>query len=135
MIPGITTNQDLYSIARKLNLHINYIGFAENLIDIPKKNGIYIINLGDNRIGGTHWTILYIKGKQAFYSDSYGMPPEDFVIDFVKPSKLDYNTIQLQPIDKNFCGQWAMLTAYFLKNGSGDLKKRFDEFKDHFTSL
>ena len=84
---GITSTGQLYDLAKKLGLKLNYVGFAENLHTMSPKNGIYIINLGNNEIFGTHWTVLIINGKNAFYSDSYGAPPEDEIFDFVKKKK------------------------------------------------
>jgi|688.fasta_scaffold463846_3 hypothetical protein len=132
---GITSSNQLYNLAKKLNLKINYIGFAENL---PKKiiNGIYIINLGDNYRFGTHWTLLYIKDNEAFYSDSYAMPPEDYIFDFVKGKNFEYNKdFQLQGIDENYCGVWVIASAYYLKNEKGSLKERFNKFTKHFNNL
>jgi hypothetical protein len=74
--------------------------------------------------------------KEAFYSDSYGMPPEDEIINFVRPKKFYYNKDkQFQPTDKNYCGEWTLLTAYFLKNNEGSLKNRFADFASNFADL
>lgn len=150
---GITSTSQLYDLADKLGLKLNYVGFAENLHTMIPKNGIYIINLGNNQIFGTHWTVLIINGNNAFYSDSYGAPPEDEIFDFVKKKKtrsqngtsqersavhikLDYNKdIQLQAIDENYCGIWALLTSYYLIKKKGTLAERFNQFASNFTDL
>lgn len=133
---GITSTSQLYDLAKKLKLKIQYIGFAEDLHRQKLKKGIYIINLGDLVKGGTHWTLLYIGKNEAFYSDSYAMPPEDGVINFVRGIPIDWNRdYQLQGIDENYCGQWALLTAYHLnKSSKQTLKKTFENFAKKFKS-
>ena len=133
---GITSTAVLYDLAKKLNLKIQYIGFAEDLHNQKLKKGIYIINLGDLVRGGSHWTLLYIGKRSAFYSDSYAMPPEDGVIKFVSSMPFDWNKdFQLQGVDENYCGEWSLLTARHLKYGSSSLKKRFEDFAKKFNNL
>lgn len=132
---GITSSNQLYDIAKKLKLKINYIGFAESLPN-KIKNGIYIINLGDTVRFGTHWTLLFIERNNVFYSDSYAMPPEDYIYNFVKKKNFDWNKdFQLQDIEEDYCGIWVLLTAYYLTNEKGTLKERFEKFTKNFKNL
>lgn len=135
----ITSDNKLKELSKKLNLNCVYIGFAEYL---PKKskNGLYIINLGNNKIQGTHWTCLFIKNKEGFYSDSFGMPPEDYIRVFCRNNniKLDWNEKkQLQHINEKLCGVWVLLTGLFLQNNDkkNSLKERFNEFSNNFNDL
>lgn len=131
---GITSNIDLIKLSKDLNLKINYVGFAENLKNVKIRDGSYIINLGDNNIKGTHWTILHIKGNDAYYFDSFGVVPEDHLIKWLGKN-VQYNKKQLQGINKQFCGQWTILAMYYLQKKTGSLKDRIDLLTSRFIDL
>jgi hypothetical protein len=131
---GITSNIDLEELANLLNLKVNYIGFAENLKGTKIKNGSYIINLGDDMIKGTHWTILHIKDKDAYYFDSFGVVPEDHLIKWLGRD-VQYNKKQLQSINSQFCGQWSILAMYYLQKKNGSLKERVDKLTSKFINI
>jgi hypothetical protein len=63
------------------------------------KTGNHIINLESSSQGnGTHWLLLFIRNKQCFYMDSFGITPPKEVIDFCKripSSRLAYSEIQM----------------------------------------
>ena len=132
-----TTDKQLFKIANDLNFKINWIGFAEDIKNEVCQNGIYIINLGDKNIGGTHWTMLCIDNKHAFYFDSFAMPPEDEIVNFLMthqiPSLNFNNKNQIQQIDKELCGIYCICCAYYLVKKKGSLLKRFNEFINDFN--
>jgi hypothetical protein len=131
---GITTDEQLVSLAHDMGVDINYVGFAE---DLPNKAppGFNIINIGDERIGGSHWVLWYVdpEGKLSIYFDSYGAPPED---DIVKRSPLPLwvNGKQVQRYDEEFCGIWAIVCASVLSRAS-DKKKAFVEFMGRYEAV
>ena len=67
---GITTDTQLVELAKKMKLPpIQYIGFAEDMPEL--KDGLSIINIGGDKWGGTHWTMLWAQPEYVIYSDSY----------------------------------------------------------------
>lgn len=127
---GLTSDDQLRKLAIDIGININYIGFAENI----KKplTGLNIINLGDHQIGGTHWTSVYVNGKNSFYYDSFAAPPEDILLKYL-PKNVIYNDyFQSQDINEELCGIWALV---FLKNMStlkknASLNEIFNKFKE-----
>lgn len=123
---GITTDETLRELSKKLNIKVKYIGFAEDLLKEHKElpHGFSIFNLGDEKIGGTHWTCCYkgftniVKGEKfpkngtyIMYFDSYGIGPEDAIVKDAANNNgnLIYNTKQLQKSDGVYCGVWCLL--------------------------
>ena len=42
--------------------------------NLPKiKDGVYVINLDELKLIGTHWTTLYVNGNNVIYFDSFGV--------------------------------------------------------------
>jgi len=135
---GVTSNFDLKKYAKDLNLKINYIGFAENLekTKTKKGDGGYIINLGNDDIKGTHWTVLIIEKADCIYFDSFGVCPEDFLTKWYG-NRIPFNKKQIQGITEEFCGQWTIMCLYFLqkKCRGMNLKDRMNFFTSKFKSI
>lgn len=113
---GITSDSQLITMAKAMGLpKINYIGFAENIDKI--NNGLTIINLGDDYLGGTHWTIFWADGDNLVYFDSYGGPPEDNIIRFAGNRKVSYNEKQVQGYHEEYCGVWVLLAGKAMYDG------------------
>lgn len=134
---GITSDATLRQLAAQMRLpKIKYIGFIEDLNAIP--DGVSIINLGDNQLSGTHWVLLWSDPKQIIYSDSYGVGPEDRVIELAGDKPIYYNTRQVQGFKDSFCGIWVLLTAKAIvdakKNGI-DAHKALDTFMNSFEAV
>lgn len=126
---GLTSDTDLRNIAKDLNIKLNWIGFEEDLTNQPKEDGGYIINIGDNT--GTHWCGLAVKGDEAFYFDSFMVPPNDPVVKWVMDNKFDKfnynNKEQFQQLNEELCGLWVIVFLYYSqKNEAITLAKRFN---------
>lgn len=132
---GITSADQLRELANRLNVKINYIGFAEQLKHLPKP-GFSIINLGDDTIGGTHWVLWYIdpQRKHDIYFDSYGAPPEDKIIELSKSDDIIINSKQVQGYYEQYCGIWAITAAAYL-NRHVNKKKAFSDFIAKFAKI
>lgn len=134
---GLTTDFQLKDIAKKLKINLKYIGFAENFKYLG--DGAYIINLGDNDIGGSHWTSLLIEKDDCFYFDSFAAPPEDILINKLKGhcKNLIYNDyFQFQGIDELLCGVYCIIFLYHMTNSKKkELIDRFKEFTKNYTDL
>ena len=127
---GITSDKQLLDLAEKNGLPINYIGFAEDLDTLPI--GFSIINLGDDNLGGTHWTMLYSDQNQVIYSDSYGVGPEDIILQLARGRDVYWNTKQVQGYHEAYCGVWVLCTALALKgqkNKTEALNKYLSQFE------
>lgn len=91
----------------------------------------------DSRTGGTHWLACRVKGKTAYWFDSYGLPPSsrledalmgpadgdpkfDEWLDRIGVTQIFYNPTDLQSVFSDVCGLYAV---YFLKHGLPDLDK------------
>ena len=100
---GITSDIDINELATNLGIRLNFIGFKNELPQIPHK-GNYIINLAssDDGTGGTHWTALHLDNKGAIYFDPFGMPEpiavSKFMMKWVKnnSNKIIRNTTDIQ---------------------------------------
>ena len=137
---GVSSDTQLIELANKLNIKLRYVGFAENLPALSKLDGSYIINLGDFERSGTHWTGLFVRGKDAFYYDSYAGPPEDIVIDWLEQNgvkNLIYNDyFQMQGIEETLCGIYVINFLYYMTHSKKKrLIDRFHEFTSYFTDL
>lgn len=131
---GITSDIQLYELAKQIGLpKINYIGFSENLRKLPK-NGLSIINLGDDQQGGTHWTMLWVEDGHITYFDSYGVGPEDPIIQLAGTRRIAYNTKQVQGFSESFCGVWALCAAAFIAKKK-DKAAALNEFVDQFQNM
>lgn len=135
---GITSDSQLIDICNRLNIKLNNVGFVED--NDYNINGSYIINLGNNELGGTHWTSLFIEDNKAFYFDSFAGPPEDILIkklqDYGIVKNLYYNNkFEFQKINEDLCGIWCIVFLYYMNSDKSiNLKERFNkmckEFKD-----
>lgn len=136
---GITSDKQLYKLADKLNIKINYIGFIEDLNDISK-NGGYIINLANSDSSGSHWTCFYKENDEIFYYDSFAVGFEDKLLDLAKKSNIkniifnDYH--QMQDISEDLCGIWCLIFLYYMENSKKKkLVDRFFEFTKNYEDI
>jgi hypothetical protein len=133
---GITTDDQLRNLAKRMGFTLNYVGFAENL---PKHApiGYNIINLGgpETQNQGTHWVLWYVDPSLDFsvYFDSYGAPPEDRVLQ-LSPLPMIVNGKQLQRYNEEYCGIWAITAAAFIHRSSNK-KSALSEFVDKYEAV
>jgi len=115
---GRTSKKDLINISKSLNINNLQVKWAEEY-DIEKdKNIPTILNIGDNH-EGSHWVAVY-KGN---YFDSFGMAPDSDIPGY---KQLKYNEIQIQDINKEFCGSYCLLWLYYAINN--DIKTFYNLF-------
>lgn len=131
---GITSDGQLREIAEKIDIPgPNFIGFAEDLRELP--GGISILNLGDHFRSGTHWVLLYTTPNQITYFDSYGVGPEDEIIQLAGDRKIHYNTKQVQRYEEEHCGVWALLAAKAIIDSKKDSSEAIDDFVASFEAV
>jgi hypothetical protein len=105
------SNFDLEHISQHFNFPLTVV-IKDELKNHKPKSSNYIINLESSTSGsGTHWLSTKIDGKFFFYLDSFGIIPPQEVIDFCKRvpnSRLAYSEIQMQNINSETCGWYAI---------------------------
>lgn len=108
----MTTNIELFELARKNNIKLDHILYKDELPLLPFKNGLHIIlNLASENHPGTHWTALVTNKNKIYYFDSFGAIPPESVFIFAKNRRIVYNDYQIQHFNQTDCGQ---LSLYFL---------------------
>ena len=131
------SNFDIEEIANHYNIDVQII-MKDELKNMKPINTNYIINLESSTMGnGTHWMALKIQDKNCVYCDSYGMLPPEEIISFCKrisKSHLTYNTKEIQDINAQTCGFFAIAFILFLHlNTSDDLYKMSSSFSNLFS--
>ena len=131
------SNFDIEEIANHYNIDLQII-MKDELKNMKPINTNYIINLESSTMGnGTHWMALKIQDKNCVYCDSYGMLPPEEIISFCKrisKSHLSYNTKEIQDINAQTCGFFAIAFILFLHlNTSDDLYKMSSSFSNLFS--
>lgn len=99
-----------------------------------KKKKNFIVNLANSTDNeGTHWVVLVIHGRNAFYFDSFGGPPPIEVLSICKSlsCKLAYQQFVIQDMNSTNCGFYSI--AYILAVQKGDIYDTSDCFIDNFV--
>lgn len=99
-------------IANALACTPTFMGvLAKDELNKIKKFGSYIMNFDDSKSGGSHWLGLYLKEREMFYFDSYGVSCPTYIIDFASKrniSSIVYNNLQLQSVESKQCGNFCV---------------------------
>ncbi len=112
------SNFQIESIFQSYNTPLEWIGMKD---EMPQevKDGNYIINLQSSTEGnGRHWMSLRIDKENAFYCDSFGAPPPNEVVQFVKRrqgSHLGFNNGIIQHMKSENCGYYASAILIYLE--------------------
>ena len=103
---------------------------------LPKKlkNQAIIINLEDIETNGngTHWVCALNKNGQNYYYDSFGVPPDDDVLEMFKNSqgKSYYNDSQQQKIESIRCGYFCIYVINKIFKDGWTVKKTLNSMGD-----
>jgi hypothetical protein len=116
---NILTDSDLKILSNKLNIKLNQVAMKDEISKL--QNGNYILNLQNHNQSGSHWTAFIKNRKKIYYCDSFGiiMPQEE--LDLFKDEKdlIYYNTTQIQDINSQCCGYFALGFLLYSKNNKG----------------
>ena len=110
-----TTNLDLIKLAKLNDIQLDAVVFKDHLIDLPTSAKYIIMNMSSSGHAGTHWVAIAVLDSAVLYSDSFGVVPPQFVLQFCQDRKIKnlyYNTIEIQHINSGGCGSYSL---YFLK--------------------
>ena len=72
------------------------------------------VNIDDGSQGGTHWTCFYIKDNKSYYFDSFGGPPDKFLLKQL-PKPIIYHNYKIQEIKSKSCGSFCLYLFYLLE--------------------
>lgn len=106
------SNTQVGTIAKLLNIKLSSICLQEDLkyMKIEDNTG-YVINYGNMDNGGTHYVCIATDDKGfAFFFDSFGVIPDNDVINFMKRGKKrwGYNNWIIQDIKSSLCGWYCL---------------------------
>ena len=84
----------------------------------PRVSKIYLdrgfVNVDNGSQGGTHWTCFIVKDKKPFYSDSFGVQPDKFLLNQL-PKPILYHKYKIQDIISFLCGSYCLYFFYLIE--------------------
>lgn len=132
------SNFELADLAKeqKVNLKLQNILMADQLQTTPlKKKMNLIINLQKSSQGGSHWVALIVRGKQAFYCDTFGMDCDTNVIQFCRKHKLHLacNKYIIQDLKSVQCGVYCFALIKYIE--TEEIPKYPREFENNLLEI
>ena len=99
-------------------MNLGLMVFILEIIYLIKKNGAYVINLGEYSDIGTHWIALYALNKNVTYFDSFVVEhiPKETKI-FINKSIFVTNIFRVQIYDSVMCGYFGIGFIDFMLEG------------------
>ena len=78
-----------------------------------------VVNLDTSAEVGSHWVGLFIKSPtHALYFDSYGLKPEDQLLDYLKGfTTVTINIFTLQSLISNVCAKFVIFFIFMCSKG------------------
>ena len=73
-----------------------------------------LVNIGDGRMGGSHWCAFYFKGNESFYIDSFGGAPDIFPLNQL-PKPIIYHVYKKQHLNSKLCGSYCLYFFYLIE--------------------
>ena len=77
----------------------------------PRDSKIYsdrgFVNIDNGSQGGTHWTCFIVKDNKSYYFDSFGGPPDKFLLNQL-PKPIIYHNYKIQDINSKLCGSYCL---------------------------
>lgn len=136
-----TSNFELMDLCKKLKIPLRGVYCKDELDDLTKKTGYFIINMMDekdvskpNVVG--HWVAFYKSKDCGVYFDSFGMPPPNDIINYINQKNLKrvyYNTSQIQHINDDYCGYICVWFLYWMKSHNKTAETELQEFVNLFN--
>ena len=113
------TMLELEQAIRKLHIpHFRGVFMRDDLPSKPRLTECGILNHDDLHGPGTHWTCWYKRRGLKVYFDSYGLPPPDEMVDYLRRyPEIRYNTDELQHRDDVVCGHFCLHVLKLLSEG------------------
>lgn len=129
----LLTNFDIEELCKEFKIPLVGCIPKDKLRQMRYKSGGYVINLNDSTQNGSHWTSLYVKDDDCCYFDSFGVGPPLEVLRFCKGKKLIINKDQIQNLNHESCGYYAIAFLYYMSRAkSNNLKTNLFLFAKPF---
>ena len=143
------TNDDIWSLAKKMNVPLVFCDFKDQLKKTKLQYGkSYIINMEDafskdgKRNQGSHYTCFQVNKHpsgeiEKFYFDSFGMPPPKAVEKFIGGS-IPYNNKDIQSLMNSACGWYCLALLHYVNSSqhrTAHLWTDLNNFMDMFDDL
>ena len=84
----------------------------------PRDSKIYLdkgfVNIDNGCQGGTHWTCFIVKDNKSFYFDSFGVQPDNFLLNQL-PKPVIYHNYEIQDINSKLCGSYCLYFFYLIE--------------------
>ena len=72
------------------------------------------LNIDDGRMGGNHWTALYVENKNSYYFDSFGGQLDKFLLEKL-PKPITYHIYKVQDINSKLCGSYCLYFFHLIE--------------------
>ena len=84
----------------------------------PRDSKIYsdkgFVNIDNGSQCGSHWTCFIVKDNKAYYFDSFGVQPDNFLLNqFSKP--IIYHNYKIQDKYSQICGSYCLYFFYLIE--------------------
>ena len=73
-----------------------------------------IVNIGDGRMGGSHWTCFIIKDNKSYYFDSFRETPDKILLQQL-PKPIIYHNYKIQDIYSQLRGSYCLYFFYLIE--------------------
>ena len=77
----------------------------------PRDSKIYsdkvFVNMDNGIRGGSHWYAFYVKDNKSYYFDSFGGPPDKYLLNQL-PKSITYHNYKIQDINSKICGSYCL---------------------------
>lgn len=135
----MNTNFELETKSRKLGVPLIFCGYKDQLANLPKQNGGYILNLRDSKDEhgnwntGTHWVACYIHKNNQFYWDSFGCPPPEIIAHFLNRD-FKWSGREIQNVRGGQCGLYCLGFLYAMSKTAGSDTTRWHRYVNMFSN-
>jgi len=136
----VLSNIDIINICQVLKIPLLWIGTKDQLKNITKKEGLYIVNLDNSFMnggrGGSHWVACSTYKNYEVYFDPFGVYPPIAINKFMNSFNHNYKICksQIQDVDSTYCGWLCIMFLHFLLNNmkTFNINQIINEFNKKF---
>jgi hypothetical protein len=132
---GSTNNLELEQMAKYFKLPLVCVIQKDELYQYNHiNNGFYVINNESSSDGnGSHWTCLFLNNNTSFFFCSFGSPPSEEIIRYVKrfSKHMKHNNFIIQDQKSDNCGYYCIGFILFLYHNSYNSLEYIKAFDDN----
>jgi hypothetical protein len=130
---SVLSNIDITDFSKYFKLPLIGV-FSKDELPVVHKDGLYVVNMSNHDVEGTHWVGFGIEKGRCWFFDSYGVACPLEIEKFLQKYKpIIYSTKQIQKLNGSFCGWAVLLASYFMYHSKiKDIESRYKEFLNLF---